>query len=66
MKNEKYEKLVANLHDKTENLVYIRSLKKTFNHGLALKYLHRVIKFKQTAWIKTFIDANTDFKKAAK
>ena len=34
MKIEKVEKLVANLHDKTQYVIQIRNLKQTLNHGL--------------------------------
>ena len=34
MKIEKVEKLVANLNDKTEYVIHIRSLKQALNHGL--------------------------------
>ena len=34
MKIEKVEKLVANLHDKTEYVIHIRNLKQVLNHGL--------------------------------
>ena len=37
MKNEKVKKLVANLHDKTEYVIYTRNLKQALNHGLVLK-----------------------------
>ena len=37
MKTEKVEKLVANLHDKTEYVIHIRNLKQVLNHGLVLK-----------------------------
>ena len=47
MKIEKVEKLVANLHDKTEYIIHIRSLKEALNHGLVLKKIHRFIKFNQ-------------------
>ena len=43
-KIEKVEKLVANLHDKTEYLIHIINLKQTLNHELVLKKLHRIIK----------------------
>ena len=43
MKIEKVEKLLANLHDKTEYVILIRNLKQAFNHGLVLKKVHRVI-----------------------
>ena len=31
------EKLVANLHDKTEYIIHIRKLRQVLNHGLVLK-----------------------------
>ena len=37
MKIEKVEKLVANLHNKTEYSIHIRNLKQALNHGLVLK-----------------------------
>ena len=37
MKLEKVEKLVSNLHDKTEYVIYIRNLKQALNYGLILK-----------------------------
>ena len=43
MKIEKVEKLVTNLHDKTEYVIHIRNLKQALNHGLVLKKVHRVI-----------------------
>ena len=66
MKIEKVEKLVANLHDKTEYVIHIRNLKQALNHGLVLKKVHRVIKFNQNAWLKPYIDMNTDLRKIAK
>ena len=41
MEIESVEKLVANLHYKTEYFIHIRNLKQAFNHGLVLKKLHR-------------------------
>ena len=66
MKIEKVEKLVANLHDKTEYVIHIRNLKQALNHGLVLKKVHRVIKFNKNAWLKPYIDMNTDLRKKAK
>ena len=66
MKIEKVEKLVANLHDKTEYVIHIRNLKQALNHGLVLKKVHKVIKSNQNAWLKTYIDMNTDLRKKAK
>ena len=66
IKIEKVEKLVANLHNKTEYVIHIRNFKQALNHELVLKRLHRVIKFNQNAWVKPYIDMNTDVRKKAK
>ena len=64
MKIEKVEKLVANLHDKY--FIHIRNLKQALNHGLDLKKFHKVIKFNHNAWLKPYIDMNTDLRKSKK
>ena len=51
---------MADLNDKTEYVIHIRNLTQTLNRGLVLKMLHRIIKFKQKAWLKSYINANTD------
>ena len=43
MKLEKVEKLVANLHGRTEYVSHIRNLKQELNHELILKLVHTVI-----------------------
>ena len=66
MKIEKFEKLVANLHNKTKYVIHVRNLKQALNHGLVLKKVQRVIKFNQNVWLKPYIDVNTDLKKKQK
>ena len=66
MKIEKDEKLVANLHDKTEYIIHITNLKQALSFGLVLKKVHKVIKFHRNAWLKPYIDMNTDLRKKAK
>ena len=66
MKLEKVEKLVANLHDKTEYVIHIKNLKQALDHGLILKKVHRVIKFNEKAWLKPYIDMNTKLREKAK
>ena len=63
---KKVEKLVANLHGKTEQVIQIRNLKQALNHGLVLEKVHRVIKFNQNACLKPYIDMNTNLRKKAK
>ena len=62
MKNEKAEKLIANLHDKTEYVIHIRNLRQALNQRLVLKKVQRVIKFNQNTWLKPYIDTNTDLR----
>ena len=49
MKIGNVEKLVTNLHDKTEYIIHIKNLKQALNYGLVLKKVHRVIKFNQNS-----------------
>ena len=56
MKIEKVEKFAANWHDKTETVIHIRNLKQE----LVLEEVHRTIKFNQKAWLKPYIDMNTE------
>ena len=66
MKIDKCKKLVCNLHNKLKYFVHIRSLKQALNHGLKLKKVRRIIEFNQEAWLKNYIDKNTELKKIAK
>ena len=66
MKIRKFEKLVANLHDKTGYVLHVRNLKQALNHELVLKKVHKVIKFNQNALLKPHIDMNTDLREKAK
>ena len=60
------KKLVCNLFNKKKYVVHINTLKEALNHGLKLEKIHRVIKFNQEAWLKPYIDMNTELRKVAK
>ena len=62
-KVEKIEKLICSIEDKEKNFIHIRALKQALIHGLKLKKVHRVIKFKRKAWLKPYIDMNTEIRK---
>ena len=66
MKLEKVEKLVANLHGRTEYVIHIRNLKQELNHGLILKLVHTVIKLNQGTWLNSYINMNTKLRQNAK
>ena len=66
MKIDKCKKLVCNLHNKKKYVVHITSLKQALNHGLKLKSIHRIIEVNQKAWLKPYIDMNTELRKLAK
>ena len=66
MKIKKGEKLEANLHDKTKCVIHIRNLKQSLKHELVFKKVHWEIKFNQNAWLKRYINMNTDLRKKAK
>ena len=48
------------------NVIHITTLKQVLNDGLVLKKVHRVIKFNQNAWLKSYINLNTDLREKQK
>ena len=54
----KVGKLVTNLQDKTDYVVYIRNVNQALNHGLFLKNIHRTITFDQHDWLKPYVEMN--------
>ena len=65
MEIRKCKKLVCNLRNKKIYVVHIRSLKQALNNGLKFKKVHRIIEFNQKAWLKPYIDMNTELRKIA-
>ena len=61
----KTKKLVCNLHNRKNYVAHINVLKQAWNHGLKLRKVHRVIEFEQEAWLKKYIDLNTDLRMKA-
>ena len=53
------EKLVSNLYYKKRYVIHIRALNQALKHRLVLERIHRAIEFKQSAWVKEYIDFNT-------
>ena len=59
------EKLVPSLYYKKRYIIHIRDLDQALKHGLVLEHIHRAIEFKQSAWMKEYIDFNTKLRTAA-
>ena len=65
-KVEKVEKLICSIENIEKYVIHISSVKQALNHRLKLKKVDRVIQFKQKAWLKVYIDINTELRKNAK
>ena len=65
MKINGVEKLIPNLYYRKRYVIHIRALEQALKHGLVLERIHRAIEFKQSAWMKEYIDFNTKLRTAA-
>jgi hypothetical protein len=59
------EKLLCTLKEKNNYVLHYRNLKFYLNHGLILKKIDRVLQFRQSRWLKPFIDLNTELRQKA-
>ncbi|XP_072018277.1 uncharacterized protein [Amphiura filiformis] len=62
----KVEKLIPNLNDKKKYVVHHVALKLYLNLGLKLTKVHRGIKYREEAFMKSYIDKNTRLRTKAK
>lgn len=69
--NEKQSKLIGHFFDRNKYVLHSRNLQYYISNGMSLKHIHRIMVFKQKAWMKDFIEFNiskravceTDFEK---
>ena len=52
-------KLVPKLGDKTNYVLHYRSLQLYLSLGIKLTKIHKLLRFKQSDWMKKYIDFNT-------
>ena len=54
------KKLIPNLSNKTEHVLHYRSLQLYLSLGMKLAEIHSVLEFKQSDWMKKYVDFNNE------
>ena len=52
-------KLVPNLMNKYNYVIHYRNLQECLEFGMKSKKIHKILKFKQSDWMRSYIDFNT-------
>lgn len=58
--NSKQPKLILNLNDKKKYVLHYRTLKLVLKNGMKIERLGRILKFRQSPWLKPYILLNTN------
>ncbi|KAK5640735.1 hypothetical protein RI129_009282 [Pyrocoelia pectoralis] len=64
--NSKLKKLLLTLYSKRNYVLHYRNLKLYLEQGLRLVKVNQVLRFKQSPWLKKYIDLNTTLRQASK
>ena len=60
------KKLIADFYDKNNYVIYYRNLKLYVRLGMRITCVHRVVAFRQSKWLKRYIELNTELRKRAR
>ena len=63
MKVGDVKELISNLSNKTNYILHYRDLQLYLSLGMKLTKIYRVLKFKQSDWMKNHLDFNTEKRK---
>ena len=58
-------KLIPNLSNKKNYVIHYRNLQLCLSLGMKVTKVHQILKFKQSDWLKKFVDCNTEKRKKA-
>ena len=57
------KKLIPNIGDKVKYVVHYKNLEYYLTLGIKLLKVHRILSFKQSNWLKSYVDFNTEKRK---
>ena len=57
------KKLIPNLGDKVKYVVYYKNFKYYSSLGMKLVKIHRILRFRQSDWLRKYVDCNTQKRK---